>query len=137
MSKAPANTKCSTIMKRRVASRAELGVVHTRPDERFLNELTKVFERNYAKRTFGLVRMAAAMKVSQRHLQRKLKALIGYRPAEYLRVYRMQRSLPLLRAGIPIGVVAKAVGFSSHAYFSCCFKAQFGITPTKFQQDWI
>ncbi len=124
-------------MKRRLASRAELGVVHTRADECFLNELTKVFERNYAKRNFGLVRMAAAMKVSQRHLQRKLKALIGYSPADYLRGYRMQRSLPLLRAGIPIGVVAKAVGFSSHAYFSCCFKVRFGITPTKFQQNWL
>ncbi len=86
-------------MKRRLASKAELGVVHTRADECFLNELDKVFERNYANRSFGLVRMAAAMKVSQRHLQRKLKALIGYSPAEYLRVYRMQQSLPLLREG--------------------------------------
>ena len=114
-----------------------MGAARTRADERFLNELNGVLDRNYHDRTFGLTQMATEMEVSQRHLQRKLKALTGHSPAEYLRICRLQRSLPLLREGIPIGTVAKAVGFSSHAYFTTCFKAQFGITPIKFQHDWL
>jgi len=39
----------------------------------------------------------------------------------------------LAALGLGEGDVADAVGFGSHAYFTTCFKAKFGITPTRFQ----
>ena len=81
--------------------------------------------------------MAAEMGVSERQLQRKLKALIGHTPSDYLRAYRLQQSLEQLREGNSIGEVAKAVGFTSQSYFTTCFKAQFGTTPKQFQQGWL
>jgi AraC-like DNA-binding protein len=50
-----------------------------------------------------------------------------------LRDYRLRVALRLLQEGHFIGDVADAVGFTSHAYFTTCFKAKFGITPSRFQ----
>ena len=119
-----------------IHTKSQLGGIRTRKDQYFLSELDEVFNRNYTDRAFGLRRMAAEMGVSERQLQRKLKALIGHTPSEYLRAYRLQKSLEQLREGDSIGEVAKAVGFSSQSYFASCFKAQFGTTPKQFQQGW-
>jgi AraC-like DNA-binding protein len=67
-------------------------------------------------------------------LQRKLKALTGHSPAEYLRAYRLKKAAVLLGKGDQITRVAMDAGFSSQAYFGTCFKAQFGLSPGQFQQ---
>ncbi len=118
-------------------TRSRLGGTRTRKDQFFLGELDEVLNRNYTNRSFDLSRMAAAIGISERQLQRKLKALTSHTPSEHLRAYRLQQSLEQLREGIPIGEVAKAVGFSSQSYFASCFKAQFGTTPKQFQQGWL
>jgi AraC-like DNA-binding protein len=101
--------------------------------QRFLECLHEVLGQNYGRRDFDLGRMADAMKISKRHLQRKVSQLVGCGPARYLRMYRLHKALDYLRASTPVGEVAHAVGFSSHAYFTHCFRAQFGTTPTDFQ----
>ena len=118
-------------------TKSRLGSVRTRKDQYFLSEVDAVLNSNYANRSFDLSRMATEMGISERQLQRKLKALTGHTPSNHLRAYRLQQSLEQLREGIPIGEVAKAVGFSSQSYFASCFKAQFGTTPKQFQQGWL
>ena len=68
--------------------------------------------------------------MSERQLQRKLKALINYTPREYLRNYRLQQAMTMLQAGSSVADAAYSVGFQSLSYFAKCFKAQFGITPS-------
>jgi len=70
-------------------------------------------------------------------LQRKLKALTDQQPVHYLRLYRLNRSLSLLRDGKRVGDVAFAVGFGSPAHFASCFRAQYGSTPTEYQAQWV
>ena len=94
----------------------------------------QVVEQNYQDREFDLAQMAASMGMSERQLQRKLKAVIDHTPAEYLRAFRLKKAVEQLRQGNRIGLVAYEVGFSSQAYFTSCFKAQFGATPKQFQQ---
>ena len=79
--------------------------------------------------------MAFAMYMSARQLQRTLKSVTGHHPAEFLRAYRLKKARQLLRTGSHVGLAADAVGFSSPAYFTTCFKAQFGLTPTEYQQQ--
>ena len=98
-------------------------------DQKFIGNLDRVVKRNYANPNFEVSSMAGEMKISDRQLQRKVKALTGQSPVQYLRQFRLDKSLQPLRDGVPVGQAAKAVGFSSHAYFTCCFKAQFGTTP--------
>jgi AraC-like DNA-binding protein len=98
-------------------------------DQEFVDNLVHVVNRNYANSNFDVSSMAAEMAISDRQLQRKVKALTGQSPMQYLRQFRLERSLQHLRDGLPVGEAAKAVGFSSHAYFTSCFRTRLGITP--------
>jgi signal transduction histidine kinase/DNA-binding response OmpR family regulator len=98
-------------------------------DQAFLGKLARVTEARYTDPELSVDCLASALAVSERHLQRKVKALVGLAPAEYLRGYRLQRAHERLRAGERPSDVTHAVGFGSHAYFTACFKAQFGYTP--------
>jgi len=104
-------------------------------DQEFVDNLVRVVKQNYTNPNFDVSSMAAQMKISDRQLQRKVKAQTGQSPMQYLRHFRLEQSLQYLRDGVPVGEVAKAVGFSSHAYFSSCFKANFGVTPSRMQED--
>ena len=104
-------------------------------DQKFVDSLIRVVKQNYANPNFAISSMAAALKISERQLQRKVKALTGQSPVQYLRQFRLEKSLQYLRGGIAVSKAAKAVGFSSHAYFTCCFKAKFGITPNHLQEN--
>lgn len=106
-------------------------------DQEFVDNLVRVVKQNCANPNFDVSSMAGEMKISDRQLQRKLKALTGQSPVQHLRQYRLEKSLQYLRDGVPVGEAAKAVGFSSHAYFTCCFKIKFGITPNRLQADWV
>ena len=99
-------------------------------DQEFVDSLVRVVKRNYTDPNFGISSMAGEMTISDRQLQRKVKALTGQSPVQYLRQFRLEKSLQYLREGVPVGKAAKAVGFSSHTYFTSCFRAQFGTTPS-------
>lgn len=100
-------------------------------DQAFLQRLARVVAAHYAESDFDVPGLASAMAAGERNLQRKLKALLGMTPAEYLREYRLQQAMELLRAGERPGEVAFATGFVSQAHFSKCFRAQFGLSPSE------
>ena len=101
----------------------------------FLEKLEIVLKERHSDPEFDLPHMAAAVHMSTRQLQRKLKAITGHNPAEFLRSFRLRRARELLRKGSQVGLTADAVGFSSPAYFASCFKAQFAQTPSDYQQQ--
>jgi signal transduction histidine kinase/ligand-binding sensor domain-containing protein/CheY-like chemotaxis protein/AraC-like DNA-binding protein len=103
-------------------------------DRAFMDRLDSVLERHHANADFALPHMAAEMYVSPRQLQRKIKALTGLSPSGLLRSFRLRKARELLRDGEQVGVTSDAVGFSSPAYFTSCFKAQFSATPSEFQK---
>ena len=104
-------------------------------EQRFLDKLQSILEGHYGDPEFRVDQLASAMAMSDRQLQRKLKALVDHSPAEYLRSYRLTMAKKKLRDGKQVGLVAEAVGFSSQAYFASCFKSEFGTTPSQFQRS--
>ena len=104
-------------------------------DQSFLAKLSRVTEAQHADPDFDPASMASALAVGERNLQRKLKALIGMSPGEYLRGYRLQHAMRRLRNGERPGEVAFTVGFTSQAYFSTCFRAQFGFPPSEAREN--
>jgi len=103
-------------------------------DLQFLNKLQAILQRHHGDADFRVDRMSGEMAMSDRQLQRKLKAITDNSPAEYLRSFRLHMAMKQLKQGQQVGLVAEAVGFSSSAYFASCFKAEFGATPSEFQQ---
>ena len=114
--------------------RAELDIGSARRPHALLDKFDRVLEQNFASRDFDLPKMAEEMGISERQLQRKLKELTGHTPSAYIRSYRLFKSLDYLKSGESVRQSAKAVGFSSQAYFASCFRVEFGTTPSKYRQ---
>ncbi|MCE2573272.1 hybrid sensor histidine kinase/response regulator transcription factor [Motilimonas eburnea] len=104
-------------------------------DQEFVNKLEHIFKQHFHDSDFSVVQCAEQMFMSSKQLQRKIKGLLGVTPSEMLREYRLQQSNEILRSGIAISEVAFMCGFSSQSYFSTLYKARFGITPKKYQDQ--
>ncbi|MCO7224393.1 response regulator [Pleionea sp. CnH1-48] len=101
----------------------------------FIEKLNAVVEKSYKDSEFKMVSAASDIAMSDRQLHRKLKAICDMTPTEYLRQYRLFKARALLEAGETASVVALKTGFSTHSYFSKCFKAQFNCSPTEFVKE--
>ena len=102
-------------------------------DREFVEKFRAMIAERYGDPDLRLPQMTDVMALSERPLQRKLKALIGRTPIEYLRAYRLAKAGELLREGLSVAEVAERTGFSSQAYFATCFKAHFGVTPSDYR----
>jgi len=89
-------------------------------------------EDNLSDHTLRIDMLSTELAMSERALQRKLRAITGQTPTLYIRTFRLRKALILMRGGTPIDRVAELVGFSSPAYFSSCCRQEFGESPTKF-----
>ena len=75
-------------------------------------------------------RMGKEVGMSSVQLYRKVKAMMGLAPKEYLRISRLKFADHLLATTkLNINEIAYKSGFSSPNYFSKCYKDYFGRTP--------
>ena len=89
-----------------------------------------------AEESFGLEQLAAALNVSNSTLHRKVKAMTGLTPLDFIRNIKLKYACAMLsRHDRTIAEVAYATGFSTPKYFTKCFKEEFGMTPTAYQQS--
>ena len=101
-------------------------------DQKFIERLNQLVEKNYADSEFCVEKLVDSFAMSERQLQRKLKALFNQTPAEYIRNYRLLKAKELLLAGKSISLTSDLVGFNSSSYFSRSFKTAFGQSPKEF-----
>ena len=76
--------------------------------------------------------MAERMNMSRSSFYRKLKAITGMTPVDYLKNFRLEHAARLLLEGARITEVALMSGFTSSSYFSKCFKAKYGQNPKEY-----
>ena len=75
--------------------------------------------------------LASAMNLGQSQFTRKIKALTNYTPVELIRRMRLKKAKTLLLSSEKtVSEIAFEVGFTSLAYFSKCYKEEFGVSPT-------
>ncbi len=101
-------------------------------DDPFIRQLQQVIEVNLDNADFGVDALAVAVAMSRRTLHRKLTAVSGIPPADFIRQYRLGRALELLRSGHSVADTAYRVGFESSAYFATVFKQVYQQTPSEF-----
>ena len=103
-------------------------------DDAFLRKFAEQIEAVYADTEYNVEKLSETLGLSRGHLHRKIKELTGTAPVEFLRTYRLNKATQLLRQNAyTVSEVAYRTGFSSPAYFSKCFKAVYGVTPTEYQ----
>ncbi|MCF7843191.1 MAG: response regulator [Lentisphaeria bacterium] len=101
-------------------------------DEKFYQELKQHIFENLDQNEFSVDQLAKTLFMSKRQLERKLKDLTGYSPAEFIRRLRLTQAEAFLREGTftTVAEVAYAVGFRNVKYFSRLFFQQFGKHPS-------
>jgi len=72
------------------------------------------------------------MGVSRPQLYRKIRALTGRSPVDFIHDLKMNRALSLLKdKQHNITEIAMELGYSNPSYFAKCFQKKFGVTPSK------
>jgi DNA-binding response OmpR family regulator len=111
-------------------------ITHTSTDEKFVKRILEIISQHMSDSTFNLDSLANEAGMSQMQLHRKIKGLFGLSPAEFVKTIRLKRGAELLRIKTGnISEIAYEVGFENPAYFSTCFRQQFGISPSGFVKN--
>jgi DNA-binding response OmpR family regulator len=105
----------------------------TSADEKFLERIMAILEANFMEASFSLESFEKEAGLSRTQFYRKLKALTSQAPGEFLRNFRLQKAVMLLKGGHGnISDVAYSVGFNSLSYFTRCFKEFYGKSPSEY-----
>ena len=96
-------------------------------DCEFIAKIQGVIAEQLADENFSIDTLSEQMNMSRSNFYRKIKALSGMSPNDYLKTLRMNRAAELIMGGTRISEVAVQVGFTSSSYFAKCFKAQYGV----------
>ena len=102
-------------------------------DEIFINDALESIEKNMSNSEFSVECFLRDLGVSRMQLYRKLKALTGLSPNEFIRSIRLKRAAQLLSQNqLSVAEVTYEVGFSDLQYFRNCFKKQFNVNPSDY-----
>ena len=104
-------------------------------DKKLLNAINHWLSNHLSDSTLSVDAMAEAMGYRRTVFYKKVKALTGMTPADYIKTQRMNHAAELLKdETVTVSEVCYQVGISDPHYFAKVFKQQFGISPKKYQQ---
>jgi signal transduction histidine kinase/ligand-binding sensor domain-containing protein/DNA-binding response OmpR family regulator len=102
-------------------------------DEQFMIKVLDLVEKNISNSEYSIEMMSHDIGISRTSLYKKILALTGKPPLEFLRSLRLKRSATLLsKSQMNISEIAFQVGFNDPKYFSKHFKNEFGVLPSKY-----
>lgn len=101
-------------------------------DEKLIEKATSIVERHLAETEFGVEDFSAEMNMSRSALYKKLMAVSGRSPLEFMRIIRLRHGLQILQGeGCSISETAYRVGLSPKQ-FSKFFKEEYGLLPSQY-----
>lgn len=107
-------------------------------DRDFLERLHNAVSEHISSENVDVAFLSDTMCMSRATLYRKVKALTGLSPNEYIRKVRMQVAERLLAQGkFTISEVSFKVGINSTPYFRQCFKEEFGVNPSDYVKNFL
>lgn len=105
----------------------------TSVDRKFLHRVYDLINQNISNSNFNVEALSQNIGLSRSVLHKKLVSLIGEPPVELIRRIRLSKSAELIVKKFGnLSEIALEVGFNNPAYFSECFKKQFGVSPSQY-----
>jgi signal transduction histidine kinase/DNA-binding response OmpR family regulator/ligand-binding sensor domain-containing protein len=104
-------------------------------EDDFLRSVYAVIEKNLDSDKLDVDFLAAELALSRRTLNRKLSAIADTSASAMIRNYRLKKAAALLLQGYTVNEAAYATGFSTHSWFSQCFKEMYDMTPLQYAQQ--
>ncbi|MFP9100212.1 ATP-binding protein [Flavobacterium sp. RHBU_24] len=115
------------------------GSITTNPlDKELLERALRFVDKNLSNPDYSVEKFSTDMGMDRTGLYRKLVALTGYPPINFIRSIRLKKAAELLsESNMAIADIAEAVGFNSMSYFSKCFHDSFSKTPSQYREEKI
>lgn len=101
----------------------------------YVTQALSFIDARFADPELTVREIAAQVGVSGDYLSRQFRQVLGIAAQEYLKRYRFARAMALLQTDMPVGNVAREVGFRSLCHFSREFKKEMGVTPSQYRNQ--
>lgn len=102
-------------------------------DEKLIQKAIQHIEENINNSSYSVEQLSKDMFMDRTNLYRKLLAIAGLTPSEFIRTIRLKRAAQLLEKGLSVAEVSDQVGFGTTSYFSKCFQEEFGVKPSQYK----
>ena len=107
-------------------------------DINFLQKMDIIIHENYVNSGFNIEDLAQEMNMSRSSFYRKFVSLTKISPNDYLRKYRINKSIELMNEGVlSLGEISDLCGFSTQGNYSVAFKKEKSIAPKQYQQTML
>lgn len=101
-------------------------------DNDFYQRFLGIIDKEISNVDLSVDLIASEIGLERSQLYRKIKALTGFSPVELIRKIRLRKSRALLGSSdMSISEIAYNNGFSSPAYFTKCYRDEYGETPSE------
>ncbi|MGV3588916.1 MAG: hybrid sensor histidine kinase/response regulator transcription factor [Adhaeribacter sp.] len=105
-------------------------------DDKLIRKAIAYTEKNIANPDFSVEDLSREMGMSRVYLYKKLLALTGKAPLEFIRTVRLKRAAQLLtESQLTVAEVAYEVGFNNPKYFTKYFKTEFNCLPSVYAAE--
>jgi DNA-binding response OmpR family regulator len=105
-------------------------------DKKFMQRIIEVIKDNISNAEFNVEMLTENIAVSRSLLNKKVVSLTGEPPKDLIRRIRLKKAAELIEKKFGnLSEIALEVGFDNPAYFSECFKKQFGVPPSQYQRN--
>lgn len=102
-------------------------------DEKFLNKVIDCIKANISNDELSVEELGSMVAMSRSNLFRKLKAITGQTPIEFIYFIRLKYAMDLLlERKMSMSEIAYEVGFKNPSSFTKSFKKQFGKSPSEY-----
>ncbi len=110
-------------------------VTVTSTDEAFLQRAMKIVEERMRDEDFDVEAFSKKMGMSRVTLYRKMKAVTGEPPFQFIRAMRLKRAAQLLETGqVTVGETLEHIGILDMSYFSKIFRKEYGKPPSEYRK---
>jgi signal transduction histidine kinase/DNA-binding response OmpR family regulator/streptogramin lyase len=109
-------------------------IVIPKIENEFVKKVREEIEKNLSNESFSVELLSKNIFMSHSQVHRKLSALIGHSPNQFIRTLRMQKAKELLKTtDESITNISSICGYSDVSYFGKVFKQEFGITAFEYR----
>ncbi|MDO4970862.1 MAG: two-component regulator propeller domain-containing protein [Bacteroidales bacterium] len=108
----------------------------SKSDAKLMENMVRIIEENIDNSNFSVEMLAELAYMSRSSLHRKIKAITGTSPTDFIKLIRLKKASELIAEGsYRVGEVCYMVGINSPSYFIRLFQKQFGLTPKEFEKQ--
>ncbi|MCC6815456.1 MAG: response regulator [Saprospiraceae bacterium] len=108
-------------------------IIEEKAENEFVKKVREIVEANFVNYEFSVDQICKQIYMSHSQLHRKLDALTGFSPNQFIRYIRLKKAKELLvNPTLSITFIAMESGYNDPGYFTRVFKQEEGITP----QEW-